>query len=63
MTAFTLLGLLVFWAWCFEIGYGLIPAYCVVRALWSLMWIDLSVEREKPPEPPKSLLQSLQEWA
>lgn len=44
MIAFTALGLLVFWIWCFELGYHLEPTFHAVRAMLAVWLIGREVE-------------------
>lgn len=44
MIVFTIIGLLVFWVWCFQIGYSLIPTYMVVRAGWAVFLFGREAE-------------------
>jgi hypothetical protein len=45
MIAFTILGLLVFWFWCFHIGYALGYLATVSDVLLRLLWIEWKLER------------------
>ena len=42
MTGFTILGLLIFWIWCFQIGYWLIPT---AHTLYALVLLELTTRR------------------
>ena len=45
MIAFTILGLLVFWIWCFQIGYHLIPAINISRSAMAVWLIGRKADR------------------
>lgn len=44
MIAFTILGLLVFWLWCFAAGYHLVPTFHAVRAMLAAWLLGCEVE-------------------
>lgn len=46
MIAFTILGLLVFWAWCFQFGYWLAFAAQVGSTFFALWLLDRKVGRD-----------------